>query len=179
MATKPTSMSKMNLFATPDQIGPPDDVINRAPGRVLAPVSTAKPKAGKGAKAAAAATPTKPAPVAEPANDEKAVETPAEPPVEVQTPAEPVQAAVEAENAPEKVAKAKGKGAEPEHHRKPWDGQDNEIRQSFDLPVRIRTKLGLLKGFGKVTNQKNFVRDILEAAIDAELKKLEQQGVRF
>jgi hypothetical protein len=65
---------------------------------------------------------------------------------------------------------------ERQEHRKPWDDQDNEIRQSFDLPVRIRTKQSLLKGFGKVTNQKHFVRDILEAAIDSELTKLEEQG---
>jgi hypothetical protein len=170
MRTKPTSMSKMNLFAKPDEIGPPDDVINRAPGPVLAPVSAAKPKA-EAPKAAAAPEPST---ADQRANDERD-----QVPVGSQVASEPVHAAVISENALQKTAKAKGMSVDAEQHRKPWDGQDNEIRQSFDLPIRIRTKLGLLKGFGKVRNQKHFVRDILEAAIDIELKKLEQQGVRF
>jgi hypothetical protein len=60
--------------------------------------------------------------------------------------------------------------------RRPWDGQDDDIKANYEVPRRVQTKLHSLKAWGKVKNIKGFVATALEAAIDREIAKAEREG---
>lgn len=60
--------------------------------------------------------------------------------------------------------------------RRTWDGQDEVIKVNFEVPMRIRTKLNTLKSLGRIKSGKEFVADVLEAALDAEIAKAEEEG---
>jgi hypothetical protein len=60
--------------------------------------------------------------------------------------------------------------------RRTWEGQDEVIKVNFEVPMRIRTKLNTLKSLGRIKSGKGFVADVLEAALDAEIAKAEEEG---
>lgn len=60
--------------------------------------------------------------------------------------------------------------------RRPWDGQDDAVKASYEVPRRIQTKLHTLKTWGRVKNIKGFVSEALEAALDKEIAKAEREG---
>lgn len=63
-----------------------------------------------------------------------------------------------------------------QERKKPWDGHDAWIKVNYEVPERVQMKLQHLKASRRIRNFREFVPAALEAALDAEIAKAEQEG---